>query len=465
MTLKKIYTWLFFIGLFFIPFNDFKGLSFMGEYKDESAAFFLLPAFLVLLASGKVNVPVKSPYFKLLLVFLAWCIVATLINFPTVLQNYFKQTSGISRFVRQYISLLISTFIFFLVYWNVIIAMTTKEILLKIRKVLLCSLVFASVYGFFETLVVVFHINAARHLLSIFDYFPFLDVIYHANRISSIAFEPPFLAIYLITVAGWMFSYVLTESSRLKFIPMVLVIILTYFSGSRTALLVIFIQLAIFFSILYRSKKYRQYIIYISMFAAVGIIAVLAINAEKIIYSVEKKLESLNFSGNLKTDVSNKSRFGMQYASLQVFKENPVTGVGFGQQSYHSRFHYPLWATRDNYEFVIFYRNQAEKSFPPGYNIYTRLLAETGFIGTGLFIAFAGLLWLRARQLLKTATGDKKILALILLISFTGFCINWLQVDTFRIYGFWICAAILIKISPQANNETDEQNSTPDTAL
>ena len=31
-----------------------------------------------------------------------------------------------------------------------------------------------------------------------------------------------------------------------------------------------------------------------------------------------------------------------------------------------------------------------------------------------------------------------------LLVSFIGFFINWLQIDSFRIYGIWICFAILI---------------------
>jgi hypothetical protein len=385
--------------------------------------------------------------FKILIIFLAWCVVTTLLNLPTVIESYFKHTYGLNRFVRQYFALILSTIVFFTLYWNVIKNMPINDILFKIRKVFFLSLIVASVYGFFETLFTVFHIGPAFKVLNLLGYFPFLEPKVHEERISSIAYEPPFLAIYLITIAGWMFSYILTEKKIYRFVPTLAIIVLTYYSGSRTALLVIFIQLGVFLSYLYKSDKYRVYLTYMAAVIMFATVALLAINAEKVVKSVETKLESLNFKDNLTKNVSNKSRFGMQYASLHVFKENPIEGVGFGQQTYHSRHHYPGWATRENYEFKIWYKNPNEKSFPPGYNLYIRLLAETGLIGTGIFLALVYLVIKKSRILFRTRTGDEKMLSMILFISFVGFAINWFQIDTFRIYGFWLCLAILIKLN------------------
>lgn len=412
--------------------------------------------FAVLLISGKLSIPVKNPIYAVLLMFLAWCFITSLLNLPSILDNYFKHTSGINRFVRQYFSLLLSCVAFFLLFWNVIKNLSTTDILLKIRKIFLLSLVVTSVYGFFETLYSVFHIGAALSVLKIFSYFPFLEGQVHADRISSITFEPPFLAIYLITIAGWMFSYILTEKGALKFVPTLAVLVLTFFSGSRTALLVIVLQLGIFVFYLYKMEKYRIYIVYSALFLAVFSFVLLALNAEKTIKSVSTKLESLNFQDNLTKNVSNKSRFGLQYAALRVFEENPVTGVGFGQNTYHSRHHYPGWATKNNYEFELFYKNPKEKSFPPGYNLYTRLLSETGLVGTLLFLYFLYLTIRRSLLLFSTKTGDEKIMGMILLVSFVGLTINWLQIDSFRMYGFWLCLAILIKqgnYKPTAQNE------------
>jgi len=39
--LNKILKYLFFVGVFFIPFNSFEGLSFLGEFSKEASVFFL----------------------------------------------------------------------------------------------------------------------------------------------------------------------------------------------------------------------------------------------------------------------------------------------------------------------------------------------------------------------------------------------------------------------------------------
>jgi hypothetical protein len=52
-----------------------------------------------------------------------------------------------------------------------------------------------------------------------------------------------------------------------------------------------------------------------------------------------------------------------------------------------------------------------------------------------------------ARRLSKFKNKDFQILGVILLITTIGLFINWMQIDTFRIYGVWISLAILIKTS------------------
>jgi len=154
--------------------------------------------------------------------------------------------------------------------------------------------------------------------------------------------------------------------------------------------------------------------------------------------------------------ISNQSRFGIQYASIQVFKENPIIGVGFGQQAYHNRTHYPGWATKNNYEFELLYKNKKEKTFPPGYNLYTRLLAETGLIG---FILFMMLMYYSLKEtwnIIKKTQNEEKILAIIILITLVGLYVNWLQIDTFRMYGVWLSLAILIQFKSKLKTLKNE---------
>ncbi len=463
--LQKIYRILFFLGVFFIPFNSFEGLSFLGEFRNESAVLFFLPGsillFISFLLGNKLTLPLKNFYFQIILIFMGWCIVATLLNPVTVYENYFKQTSGINRFFRQFTSLILSGIVLFAFYWNVLREMSISEILFFIRKVFLGSLIVASVYGFLEVLIIYFNVGGLWSIIELFNYFPFVNVKVFGDRISSIADEAPYLAIYLITIAGWMFSYILTSKGIKKFIPAFLVLLLTFFSGSRTGLVVIFVQLLVFLSILLFDRKFKKYVFIFLGSSIVAFSVILAINSKKVIAEVEEKIESLDFKSNLTDNVSNKSRLGIQYANIQVFKEHPIVGVGFGQQTYHNRFHYPVWATFNNYEFRLFYTDQYLTSFPPGYNVYIRILAETGIIGLIIFLFFLISVLIRCRRMIAESSGEKKILVIVLFVSFVGICINWLQIDTFRLYGFWIYFAIFIYLlNPNLNKENSLKKNT-----
>lgn len=456
---EKLLRILFFIGVFFIPFNSFEGWGFLGEFRNESAVFFFLSG-AILLFTGFVlgkrfTLPLKNFYFQLALIFMIWCAIATILNLHTVVFNYFKHTGGVNRFFRQYISLIFSGIVLFAFYWHVLRKMTVKQILIYIRRIFLASLIVASVYGFLETLIIYFKVDSVRPILMLFNYFPFVEVKVIGDRISSIAQESPYLAIYLITIAGWMFSYILTAKGVIKFIPTFLVLLLTFFSGSRTGLVVIFAQIMVFLVILFFNERFRKYVYIFVGTVTVAMTAIVAVNSEKVIAEVQKKIESLDFKSNLTDNVSNKSRLGIQYANLQVFKEHPIVGVGFGQQAYHNRFHYPIWSTYNNYEFTLVYKDQQLRSFPPGYNVYIRILTETGIIGMAIFLVFLISLLLRCRKLVLNSLGDKKILAIILMVSFVGILINWLQIDSFRLYGFWIYLAIFIHL---LNPELDEKN-------
>lgn len=460
--LKKIYTTLFLIGIFFIPFNSFEGVNQLGEFRKESAAYFLLLGFIILCVdcffSKRIIFPYKDFAFQILLFFLIWCLLSTVLNLPVVYESYYKKTTGISRFIRQYFALILSCIIFFSLYLNVISRMSVKQVLETIRTVFLYSFVVVSVYGFFEILYAVFGVHPAYLVLRLFDYFPFTEYDFDINhRISSVSYEAPSLAIYLITIAGWMFSYIITHKSIVKYIPMIVVMILTYFSGSRTALIVVSLQAIVFFSIILSRKQKINWILYFTITLVVFTGFILLSNGNKVITDIEKKVESLDFIGNMKNNVSNQSRFGIQYANMMVFKNHPIIGVGYGQQGFEALYYYPSWAKKNNYEFKEIYLNKKNPMFPPGYNIYVRLLAETGIIGFSIFVYFLYFIFRRTRKIIRTETGDTRTLAIIVWITFIGLAINWFQVDTFRMYGFWLCLAILMQITTSLNKSVNEK--------
>ena len=434
--------YLILIGIFFLPFNSWNGISVLGEYYRDSCVLFFLLAFFILLFKKKIKLPLHSPIFYSLIVFLVWVAATTALNFETVTDNYFKQTSGVIRFLRQYFSLILAAFILPITFYNSFLNIDSKRIIYLIRKAIYYSFVIVIVYAIIEVLVVKFNlINLKKPVLNLFDYFPFVEAKtdLRLKRISSVTFEPPALGTYLITIFAWMCSYIITSKNYFRFLPALLVIVLAFISGSRAAFFIIVVQAFIFVFAISQSFQYNKIFSKIVLISAVAITIGFLAFAPKILNYVDNEIQSFKLNDN-DHSLSNKSRFGIQYAMYKVFLDNPVTGTGYGQQAFDARSKYPSWAKRNNWEFRLKYLNQNNKRFPPGYNLYLRLAAETGvmgLIGFLLFMTFI-LIWCY-----NNLNRQKNLLAIIVFVSMIGFMLNWLKMDTFRIYGFWICLALI----------------------
>ena len=429
-------------GIFFLPFNSWNGISILGEYYRDSCVLFFLLAFFILLFKKKIKLPLHSPIFYSLIVFLVWAAVTTALNFETVIVNYFKQTSGVIRFLRQYFSLILAAFILPITFYNSFLNIDSKRIIYLIRKAIYYSFVIVIVYAIIEVLVVKFNlINLKKPVLNLFDYFPFVEAKtdLRLKRISSVTFEPPALGTYLITIFAWMCSYIITSKSYFRFLPALLVIVLAFISGSRAAFFIIVVQAFIFVFAISQSFQYNKIFSKIVLTSAIAITIGFLAFAPKILNYVDNEIQSFKLNDN-DHSLSNKSRFGIQYAMYKVFLDNPVTGTGYGQQAFDARSKYPSWAKRNNWEFRLKYLNQNNKRFPPGYNLYLRLAAETGALGLLSFLLFMCFISIWCyNNLFK----QKNLLAIIVFVSMAGFMLNWLKMDTFRIYGFWICLALI----------------------
>jgi len=448
LKLYKLSLILILLGIFFIPFNSWEGISAFGEFSRESSFIFFLLVFIVqfiiIYRSKKIYIPIKNPITIILVLIVIWFGLTYFLNIFQIQSYFIKNTSGNNRFIRQYGAFIISSVFFLFTYNNVFIRFNVLKLFKIIRLTLLYSLGVVTVYAILESLILFLNMSFLIPVLYLFDYFPFTEawLDFENMRVSSVSYEPPFLGIYLMTIAGWMFSYIVTNKGYLYYLPTIIVISLALLSNSRSAFFSIIIQLVFF--LIYFIKKKRYHKVLIKAFIALAIISIpfFLVKASDMINYVSNKIESLNIN-NQDHSVSNKSRFGIMYTSFLIFLENPIDGVGFGQQAFEAESMYPNWATNNNYEFELKYLNDKITSFPPGYNLYTRLLAETGIIG---FILFTGLIIILIYVSYKKmfTSNDKAFCYLILFISFIGFSINWLQIDTFRIFGFWICLSLLI---------------------
>ena len=442
LKVHNIIIWVLLLGVFFIPFNSWSGISFLGEYYRDSCFLFFSFAFFLTLFKKRINIPINNLIFQFLMLFVLWSVLATLLNLNNVLEYHFKQTSGISRFINQFGSLIIASVIIPVTFYNGFKKINIDKIFRLIREVILASLLIAFIYSIFEILIVKLNmVYLKKSILNLFDYFPFTEAKtdMRLRRISSVTFEPPALGTYLLSIAGWMFSYVFTEKNRLKYLPSLIVIFLGFMSGSRAAFFIILIQLlvAIIFFIKQRSRSNNIYKIFFGVFIF-SVLTLVYFN-KPIFEYVKKEINSFKLDDSTHA-LSNKSRFGIQQAMLRVFKEHPISGTGYGLQAFESRKKYPVWAKKNNWEFRLKYLNQNDKRFPPGYNMYLRILSETGLVGLLFFGLIILQIFLWCYNNLK---AKNSIVAFIIFISMIGFSLNWLKMDSFRIYFFWLCLALI----------------------
>ena len=159
-----------------MPFNSWDGIPFLGEYYRDSCVLFFIAAFLILLFKKKIKLPFHSPIFYVLVIFFLWVLLSTALNTETVLQYYFKQTSGTTRFVRQFLSRIIAAFILPITFYNCFLNFETEKLLYKIRRVIYYSFIIVIIYSIVEVLIVKFNLQFLKKpVLNLFDYFPFVD--------------------------------------------------------------------------------------------------------------------------------------------------------------------------------------------------------------------------------------------------------------------------------------------------
>ncbi len=387
LTINNIILWTILIGIFFIPFNSWSGIGFLGEYYRDSCFLFFSFAFVLIILKKRIQIPLNNLIFQFLILFILWSFLATLLNTHNIFDYYFKQTTGIARFINQFGSLIIASLIIPLTFYNGFKKININNIFRLIRRVILASLIIAFIYSIIEILIVKLNmVYLKKPLLNLFDYFPFTEAKtdMRLQRISSVTFEPPALGTYLLSIAGWMFSYVLTEKNKLKYLPLIIVLFLGFMSGSRAAFFAIIMQfmIALFFFAKHKNSSKNIYKILLG-FSVISLLTLAYFN-KPIIEYVKKEINSFKLDDSTHA-LSNKSRFGIQQAMFKVFTEHPISGTGYGLQAFESRKKYPAWAKKNNWEFRLRYLNQNDKRFPPGYNMYLRILSETGLVGLLFF--------------------------------------------------------------------------------
>jgi O-antigen ligase len=138
------------------------------------------------------------------------------------------------------------------------------------------------------------------------------------------------------------------------------------------------------------------------------------------------------FRENYETVLTREGRVSSHSEALQVFRQNPVLGVGIG----NFPFHLP-WERRNRTDTI-----------PTTGSLYLRLLSEFGIIGTVLFLGFVATIALGTmRVVIRSRDLQLRRFAFAVLISLAAYMITRLETDgLFTETYFWVLLAIGVSV-------------------
>lgn len=442
------------VSIILIPVDNLPYLSnLLGELSVRGTVY---PFILIILLIAYYSFKEKEIYFvkdieiKFLLLFLAWVFLCTLINIPGVLDNHFKGRSGISKVVLQF---MVIGFVVLVSYCTDIIIYLNKLTLKKIRKYILFSLIPVFIYGTIELINLLNLIDMSKVLEGLSNIFQ----TYHRGEvytkgIRTITGEVSYFGMYASFVMPWIASYLFTEKglkNKLKYGAVFsYLLILLLFSKSRTAYAIILLQICLFtlFILVFKVNKVIKRNLIIGV-VSLGVIFTIMNSTVLNKYSGDvnsvNKISIKTLANSLMdpNNMSNIARSGMQMAAIEMGKDNPIFGVGVGQYGFLAKDYVTEKAKTSNE--VQRWIDGNEEAWSPAFSLYPRIIAEEGFVGIILWIAFLGLILYRAIKKLWKKEND--IIGISLVVSFIGILIAWFNADTFAQMSFWVMLPIIIR--------------------
>ena len=208
------------------------------------------------------------------------------------------------------------------------------------------------------------------------------------NRVQGTLGSPNTLAMYLSV--GVPFVWVILFSRAKPFVKIVASITLCLFawalifSLSRTAWANFIVTICFVLVLAVRRKRIRLKTAIVSGVAAALVLLVTEIFGSDLILS---RLTS-NDQG------STNSRFTLAKAALDIFRDNPVVGVGLNNYALVS----PRYDRADAASWNHF--------TPIVHNVYLLIAAETGIIGLAAFVVFLSILMIQAWRIIAQAPND-----------------------------------------------------------
>lgn len=417
-------------------FNDLKPILPIGELSNDGFIYiFPLLLLYLLRMPGQIEVPILP--LLLALALFAVIVVGIALNYDAIASAYFKGRSGMSRVITQMMALTLGLLVA-LVFFN----LTRMNYLPAISRGARLALLTMAGIGILE-------LGSWRLLPGLTQAYDALSAIVHANsgvayvhRLRMTAFE--------VSWAGVMLSFLfpfgivtLRRGAGRTILYVGLALGLVILTQSRTALLVIVAQAAIFAWVSLRHRT--DYILHA---ATLGLLAALTLLLSPVIRDAigTKVTNVIQYgslsgpeSGDATENLSNVTRLAGVNAGTEMFREHPVIGIGFGQYGFAYAAHlraedFRSWEVRK-------YVSGADEDWPPAFSLHVRLLAETGVIGYTIWLLLLCPPLLRALRASSMTTLQGRA-SLAVAMALSGWMLLGLSIDSARFFGGWIALGV-----------------------
>lgn len=436
-----------YVCVFFIPFTGVKGFAFFGELKGEAHIYSLfLFVFLGAISLAKSNSKfLIDRYFVFVFLFATWAMLVFFLDLSDIAsRSNFKGDSPEGRFFTQFLVLFVySLFSYFL--YLLVKNKGAQGVYNVVESAVFLSFLVCSVYCVIEMPYVVGYDFTKPFLDWYGAIFRSEEHFDYLRRMRSVSFEAPSFGMFLPIV----FGFVIFSKRYSVFVKSVFVfwiLSLVYFSSSRSALVLIFLEVSFFLFVSFFSYNAQGKILASSIitFSLILLLCVDALVGSPVFDFVYSKALSVSINTDDEYHLaSNLGRWGSQVAAIQIMLDNFWWGVGLGQSGFMLPSYYPDWA------FLSFqvrnWSNPSDPLWPPVFSLYTRIGSELGVIGLLVFLYFnlKLLFELLSLYLRKKDEGEKRLAFSVALLFFVAL-FSFAQFGSFRFVFYWIMLALSV---------------------
>lgn len=432
--------YLLYIAIISTPFfMSLKVTAFGG--LGAQASFY--PLFLGVLLFGmnglvfkkKMFLPMNKSFF-LLVLFVLTAFFSGIFNMDSLMELHFQGTTGDQRFFLQFGALIFYA-ISALYAYNVSLDLE-RDPLYILERLLLLSFFIPALYSSLELIAILGDASVMELLREIDTLFRPEDKIGVYPRVRSVTAEASYFGMYSAIIFPWLCSAVFDVKGWKKYIAVMIFIyyiVLNIFSFSRTSYMIFAIEL-ILFMIFFRVSLLQHWkrVLGILVTGSLILCGIVDFFGDMVELDLGKVYLSL-VADNGVYDMSNIARYGSGLAALNLWRDFPLLGCGFGGFGFYAADYYPAWAWISP-ELAIWAANTPGGAWPPVHNIYTRILSEMGIVGFVTWIMIGVLLLEEEWNLLLLNVDHHRVKNLM--ISTVGVFLCGFNVDMLHLLIYWM---------------------------